>query len=136
MADFVFTGMAEFRKGLDAFVARENTATKGAVAAGAHVIEAAAKAHFSGSHAKGMPHVGGPDPNVVSGTLRRSIHVEGPTQQGLFTFTAKVGPSTVYARAIELGLRQNRNVRYPYFGPGFADAMPKVREIMTAAWAV
>jgi len=136
MGDFEFAGVSEFRKAIDTFVTRENTATRAAVAAAAHVIEASAKEHFSGSHAKGLPHVGGSEPNVVSGSLRRSIHVEGPVSNGLFSWTAKVGPSTVYARAIELGLRQNRSVKYPYFGPGFTESLPRVRKIMTAAWAV
>mgnify|MGYP005819863605 CR=1 FL=1 len=127
-------GAGDARRAIERWVARTDTATRAAVSAAAHEIEAAAKSHFSGTHRKGQPHEGGPEPNVVTGTLRRSIIVEGPTSAGAFTWAAKVGPTTVYARAIELGLRQAPGVSYPYFGPGVADALPRVGEIFRAAW--
>jgi phage gpG-like protein len=47
--------------------------------------------------------MGGSGPNVVTGTLRRSIVMEGPVRTGLGTATARVGPTVVYGRIQELG---------------------------------
>ncbi|MHB8490607.1 MAG: HK97 gp10 family phage protein [Solirubrobacteraceae bacterium] len=121
-------GLDKFKAAIDGIAARMAVETRGAVAEAAHLIEAKAKANFEGSHAKRMPHEGGSKPNVVTGNLRRSIHVEGPTGSGM-SWSAKVGPSAVYGRAIELGLRQNRLVKYPYFRPGFEEAVPEIAEI-------
>ena len=42
--------------------------------------------------------------HVLTGTLRRSWHVE-PLGGGAGTYSARVGPTTVYARRQELGFR-------------------------------
>ena len=60
-------------------------------------------------------HVGGEGPNTVTGTLKRSIRTQ--VRYGFGTYVAEVGASTIYARAVEQGLPQNPNVKYPYLAP-------------------
>lgn len=127
-------GVTEFKRALAGMVATADAATRGAVASGAAAIETAAKSNFEGHHAKGKPHQGGSLPNVVSGNLRRSIKTDPIQSLGLATYATKVGPTAVYGRAIELGLRQNPAVSYPYFGPAFAAVQPKLAGIFQAAW--
>lgn len=60
-------------------------------------------------------HVGGPGPNTVTGELKRSIKTN--VRHGFGTYVAEVGAFAVYARAVEQGLPQNPNVKYPYLTP-------------------
>lgn len=60
-------------------------------------------------------HIGGEGPNTVTGTLKRSIRTN--VRVGFGTYIAEVGASTIYARAVEQGLPQNTNVKYPYLAP-------------------
>ena len=121
-------GLGPFKDAITKLVTHADDTMRSAVAEGAHLIEAEAKNQFAGSHKRGEPHVGGSKPNVVTGALRRSIHVVGPVRMGM-GWEAEVGPSIVYARAIELGLRQAPSIKYPYFAPGVREAMPKVRAL-------
>lgn len=73
----------------------------------------------TGSHKRGEGHTpgSGPGPNVVTGTLRRSIRPQVPirTSRG---WSGKAGPTVVYARAVELGHPAWKNgQKYPYLGP-------------------
>lgn len=72
---------------------------------------------------------GRPGPRVQTGRLRSSISWEIRTQQsGLPGFAqvtggglvARVGTNVVYARPLELGLRNGR--RYPFLGPALKAA--------------
>lgn len=60
-------------------------------------------------------HVGGPFPNTVTSALKDSIRTNVRT--GFGTYIAEVGAYTIYARAVEQGLPQNPNVKYPYLAP-------------------
>lgn len=60
-------------------------------------------------------HVGGAGPNTVTSNLKTSIKVQ--VRYGFGTYVADVGASMIYARAVEQGLPQNPNVKYPYLGP-------------------
>lgn len=60
-------------------------------------------------------HVGGSGPNTVTGNLKRSIRTD--VKYGFGTYVAVVGASMIYARAVEQGLPQNPNVKYPYLAP-------------------
>lgn len=108
-----------------------DAATKGAVAEAAHLVEAKAKANAAGR----------PGPRVVSGDLRRSIHVDGPIREGTLGYSAQVGPSVIYARRIELGFvgtdsigRHYNQQPYPYLRPGFDEAKSSFDEIFTRNW--
>jgi hypothetical protein len=88
----------------------------------------------TGAHGRGQGHLSGtgPGPNVVSGTLRRSIK---PTiaQRTPLGWSGTAGPSVGYARAIELG---NPNwasgVKFPYLAPAIKTWKAGARELMTA----
>ena len=96
----------------------------------AFAIEAEAKKNFQGTHKRGGRHVpnstGGP--NVVTGALRRSINTE--IRKGFGTYEAKVFPTMIYARAVELGL--SNGARYPYLMPAARKVAPKANQIFRA----
>lgn len=140
-------GLAEFRRALSDIKAAVEVATKAIVVEGSHLLEATAKANFAGSHKRGAKHVGGTMPNVVTGALRASIYVQGPSSTGLGTYSADVGPSTVYARAIELGQTTHHAFggagghdgvavipAFPYFGPAYDVVVPKYPDIAARRW--
>jgi hypothetical protein len=63
-------------------------------------------------------HIGpsGSGPNVITGALKRSISTR--VRVGFGTYIAEVGPSVVYARAVELGSPMWKSgVKYPYLTP-------------------
>jgi hypothetical protein len=108
--------MAEW-DGLDAVLAsiervatQADMAAKAIVAQSAAVVEAKAKANFSGSHKKGEPHVGGDKPNIVTGTLRRSIRADPVTRRGVGDYGTTVAPRVIYARRVELGYSGTHDV--------------------------
>lgn len=103
--------------------------------------EARAKANFQGSHRRGKPHVGGNKPNIVSGTLRRSIMFTPPARiAGGYSTT--VGPTTVYGRRVELGFKGTDSMgryynqpAFPYFGPAVKEVRTRAHEIAVTNWA-
>jgi hypothetical protein len=63
-------------------------------------------------------HIGpsGSGPNVITGTLRRSIRTS--VSFGFDSYIAVIGPTVEYARAVELGSpRWKSGVKYPYLEP-------------------
>lgn len=106
----------------------------------AALLEREAKRNFIGSHRPGSPHVGGDKPNVVTGTLRRSIHSTPVHRTGLGAWAATVGPSTVYARRVELGYpggpgRGRQATRaFPYFKPAAATTRERMYAIAVTHW--
>jgi hypothetical protein len=63
-------------------------------------------------------HIGpsGSGPNVITGALKRSISTR--VRYGFGTYIADVGPTVVYARAVELGSPiWKSGVKYPYLTP-------------------
>ena len=110
---------------LEAMGARvEAVALEGSAQLG-HVLEASIKAQIKGGHprrTKTGATPGGP-PENITGTLRRSVITEHPRWAGAGRAETRVGPTTVYARAIELGHpRWKSGVRYPYTAPGVRQA--------------
>jgi len=93
-----------------------------------------AMSNFDGAHRKGTPHVGGPKPNVVTGNLRRSIIATSAERLGRGYYARDVGPTTVYARAIELG-REGHNAAYPYFAPAVFKLRRYMPLLITENWA-
>lgn len=77
---------------------------------------------------------------VKRGTLRRSIHMEGPVTEGTSAY-AKVFPSVIYARRIELGFMNMRDSlgrlfhqrAHPYFKPGVTAALADAPRILASA---
>lgn len=88
-------------------------------------MEAAIKRQIKGGHRKGTKtgaKPGGP-PENISGTLRRSVITSHPRLIGPGIAETQVGPTTVYARAQELGHpRWKAGVKYPYVKPGVHEA--------------
>jgi HK97 gp10 family phage protein len=120
-----------------------DTAARSIVAKGAAVVEAAAKANFQGSHKRGEPHVGGSKPNVVTGTLRRSIRTDPIVRYGLGEYGTRVAPSTVYARRVELGYPgggkgagrgHGHTNPHPYFTPAVDSTRPQLEALAAAEW--
>jgi len=104
--------------------------------AAAH-LEAEVKALLSStSHPAGTPTPSPPGspPSLVSGNLRRSIQVEGPSQTGAGRWSVSVGSGLVYAGVQEHGGGNNLPAR-PYMAPGLATAIPGMQAYMEAAWA-
>jgi hypothetical protein len=108
-------GVPELRAALDAVVERSTLHAREAVAEAAHLVEAQAKMNATGR----------PGPNVQTGYLRRSIVVRGPTNEG-FWWSARIGPTAVYGRRVELGFtgtdslgRTYDQKGYPYLGPAY-----------------
>lgn len=126
-------GVAEFERALKKVAAQADLAARRNVVEAAATLEKLAKANFEGHHKKGQPHEGGDRPNVVSGALRRSIHHTPYVRLGFALYTTRVGPSTVYARSVELGNYPGANA-YPYFGPAYDETRARFPSIATANW--
>lgn len=128
-------GVSEFRAAVAAMDAAISAGSREIVSLAAARVIADAQANFVGSHRKGAPHVGGDKPNVVSGTLRRSIRGDGMRMDALGSWTTRVGPQTVYARAIELGNPHSHSGAYPYFGPAVLKNRGLITAIAIGAWS-
>jgi hypothetical protein len=107
-------------------------AQRNVVDASAFLIKEAMN-NFEGAHAKGEPHVGGPKPNIVTGTLRRSIIGTGVKHDGLASYSNEVGPTARYGRRVELGM-PGMGGAYPYFGPAVAVTRRVMPAIATSNW--
>jgi hypothetical protein len=126
------SGWAEFSTAIDHVIADADAAARATVIQGASLIEWHAKRNFEGVHKAGQPHVGTQGsgfPNVVTGTLRRSIQSAQAERQGLGTWSCKVGPTAVYGRRIEL------EYGYEYFGPAVEAVVPRMQEIARKFWS-
>lgn len=119
MTGIVVTNMASVLNGLTEYEHRvEKAAEKGIYQAALAIERQAKKNANTGTHARGEGHLKGtgPGPNVVTGTLRRSITTE--VRYGFGTYVAQVGPTVEYARSLELGNpRWKSGVRYPFLIP-------------------
>lgn len=128
-----FVGYSEVQAALDRLMVKTDLATRQVVARSAALLEKEAKSNFSGSHKRGEPHVGGTEPNVVSGDLRRSITATPVARTGVASYAATVGPTTVYGRRVELGW--NGSAGYPYFTPAVKSARAKFGALAREIWA-
>ena len=126
-------GVPEVGAALDAMVAASTEAALVIVRRGQAVVEGNIKRQFTGSHAKGQPTTSAPGspPDVVTGTLRRSITSSTPTLNGLMA-TGHVYPSVVYARIQELGGR-GLPAR-PFTAPGADASLAAVQRIAVEEW--
>lgn len=128
MTGWELKGLGKIEATFDRIHAETQAANRTIVVQSAAVIEAAAKANFSGSHKKGQPHVGGDKPNVVTGTLRRSI-THDPVQYNRDGAWTRVGPTVVYARSVEI------THGYAYFEPAVRHTERQVEEIAHRVWS-
>lgn len=98
----------------------------------AHLMERVAKEHAGegGRHKLGTPTPATPGsgPAVITGTLRRSIIVSDVSAYGLFGWTAKIGPTAIYGRRVEL------EYDYPYMTPAYEEVKPMVGAIYARHW--
>lgn len=99
------------------------------------ITEAEAKKNFRGSHSRGTPHVGGAQPNIITGNLRRSITHSQPIVIGLGTLMARAWPNAVYARSVEMGNPEAHSGAYPYFAPAVRAMRLRINEVMADAWS-
>jgi len=109
-------GVNEFVAKLSEFTTAAAAGSRAAVAEAASTLETKAKQNATGR----------PGPNVVTGTLRRSITHDPITAFGLGGAQTNVGPTVIYGRRIELGFtgadsrgRHYNQPPYPYFVPAF-----------------
>lgn len=123
----VWSGVEEFASALTRVGERASIASRSALVEIASELEKAAKQNASGR----------PGPNVVTGTLRRSIKHDPVTPWGLGGWQTKVGPTAVYGRRIELGFsgadslgRVYKQPPYPYFTPAFHAVVRRIPAIM------
>jgi hypothetical protein len=127
-------GLSEWRSALKMTESKIDNANRAAVVALGALAEREAKSNFQGSHRKGMPHVGGAQPNVVTGNLRRSITVTGVRSIGMGSYSLRVYPSAIYSRAIEMG-RPGHNRAYPFFGPAIKVVRLRAKVMLAEAWS-
>ncbi len=113
--EFDLLGVPEFVAALEAMAGRVDRATGMAARDAALVIQRQARTNASGR----------PGPRVRTGTLRRSIRVDGPRRVGT-GWEARVGPTVIYSRRVELGFdgtdaigRTYHQPPYPFFGPAW-----------------
>lgn len=126
-------GMSEFRAAIDRVGAGAVSAAKQTLVQSAATVIRKAQGNFEGAHPKGMPHIGGDKPNIVTGYLRRSIRMNPVVSLGLGFFGTQVGPDAIYGRRIELGF--NGSKAYPYFQPAVDEASKEFPAIAAASWS-
>lgn len=139
------TGIAELARALEAMAARIEAATPVAVATATAMVEVAARANLSRtSHSRGTPTPSAPGqpPSLISGRLRSSFDILGPTPAGAGAWRAVLGPTAVYARIQELGGQAGRGhattlPARPYLRPAVDDLLHSgaLRGAFAAAWA-
>lgn len=135
MFDLRWDGIPEFKEALIKAERGIDRASSAALLELAALAESKAKANFQGSHARGKPHTGGAMPNVVSGNLRRSIQRTAILRQGTGDYMTRVFPSTVYARAVEMGNPARGSRAFPYFAPAMHVVRLNANDILARAWS-
>lgn len=143
---FIVTGGSQLRGAMRAMSDAAEAATRKATATGAHLIEAEIKkALKQNTHQRGTPTPSQPGqpPALVSGQLRRSVKVEGPSRLAPGVYQARIGPTAVYGRIQELGgmAGQGRGTRLParpYVAPSVATltASGRLADTYTTAWRI
>ncbi|MFG3287254.1 hypothetical protein ACGF3G_00320 [Streptomyces sp. NPDC048179] len=99
-------GLHQLTAALEGLVGTFDAATRTATAQASHLLEREIKQTLStSSHPRGTPTPSRPGepPSLITGTLRRSITVKGPTPLGRGRWEAQIGPTAVYGRIQELG---------------------------------
>lgn len=118
------TGLPELIAALQAAGARVEAATPLAIETVQALIEGEARAQLSKySHQRGTPTPSSPGepPALITGRLRSSFELAGPTLVGAGIWESKMGPTAPYARIQELGGSTGRSTlpARPYLRPAF-----------------
>lgn len=138
------SGISDLIAALGGMAARIEAATPVAVETAQAVIEGEARAALSRySHQPGTPTPappGGP-PAIVTGRLRSSFMLAGPTARGTGVWMSTMGPTMPYARIQELGGQAGRNgsatlPARPYLKPAFEAAARtgRLSQVFIRAW--
>lgn len=138
------SGAVELQDALKAMGARVQAATPLALGVAASLVEGRARAQLSRySHQRGTvtPAPPGGPPALVTGVLRSSFELLGPTEAGAASWRAVLGPTAPYARVQELGGDTGRGHRTrlparPYLRPS-AESMVRDRaflDVFARAW--
>ncbi|MCX5209820.1 hypothetical protein OG689_11040 [Kitasatospora sp. NBC_00240] len=136
------TGLTDVVKALEGMVARVEAATPLAIITAQSLIEGEARARLSRySHPRRTPTpapAGGP-PALVTGRLRSSFDMAGPTPAGAGVWLSAMGPTAAYSRIQELGGSTGRTQlpARPYLWPSF-DAVHhsgRLEDTFHRAWA-
>lgn len=135
----VLQGMSAFIATLKGASTAVDLATKAATATAAHLVEAQIKTNLArSSHPKGTPTPSRPGspPALVSGRLRGSVRVDGPTKLAAGTWQARIGPTAVYGRVQELGGGPVPLPSRPYVKPAMADLQSsgQIGAVYRATW--
>lgn len=123
-ASLEWDGAPEFSQALVDRMEAARRAARTFVVQGLHLGQEAiqVRAREGGRHAPGTPTPAtkGGGPAVIHGDLGRSIVVGDLRSTGVLGYEGRVGPTTVYGRAVEL------KYGYPYTGPGWRDTVPRL----------
>lgn len=131
--EVIWKGLADLEKAVVRAGVQADLAARENVRVGAMTLVRDAQSNFEGSHKKGLPHVGGDKPNIVTGNLRRSIMADTLKHPAMGIYHTSVGPTMKYGRRVELGLAPTG--AYPYFGPAAKQLRIEMAAIATANWA-
>jgi hypothetical protein len=130
---FHFTGFAEMRAAAERMVARANDGAREIVTKGAFVVQKNTVAE--------MGHR--PGPNVITGTLARSVRIIDVQPVGPGVWRSRVAPTTKYGRRIELGFgkggslgidslgRHYHQPAFPSLKPGMERSIPELSDLAT-----
>lgn len=138
------TGLDEAIAALRGISARIVAVTPVAIETGQALVEGEARAALSRySHQPRTPTpapAGGP-PALITGRLRSSFELAGPTSEGAGVWVAALGPTAPYARIQELGGDTGRGHAThlpprPYLGPAarFVLESGRLAEVFVDAW--
>lgn len=74
-----------------------------------------------------------PRPTLRTGNLQKSILIDGPNRVGPASYSAKVGPTILYGRRVELGYEgggggrgQQTTRPFPYMGPALEKSRDEI----------
>lgn len=136
-------GLGELQSAVERGAAQANQAARANVVAASAMLTRDAMDNFEGAHRKNKPRVpnSSQKPNIVTGTLRRSIRGSGVIPLGFGFYSQTVGPSTVYGRRVEMGFsgtdsmgRHYSQPAYPFFGPAVRKLRGEISAIAAANW--
>ena len=132
-------GVNEFLAALHKVELGLEQGSKEIVVKGSVLVVRASQAKFQGARKWGTGprggralfpanHTGGDGPNVISGSLRRGITSRPIVRFGLGDYGVKVGPTSIYARTVEL------KYHYAFFVPAVEELAGTLRALAKQTW--